>query len=313
MSAAVLHCGRARVTVEADDVLLDELTAVCHPWITSSPAGHAPPGTWAVHVGRNTAGEAVPSRTGTAVYLGSAQRTLHLPPPASSGGLRPLVRLLRALMRRQLAAHGAAFLDAAVLTLNGGGVLLLGGAGAGKTTTLLATLHRHPGVLVANDDTSLHLGGNGRVVARGYPRAVEVRREVLPHLAGTAGLLTAAAEEDSPRRALYLMPHRLAAALGTALAETTEVSALVLLARGTARPEVHRLTAEAAASPVAAHLTAADPYESWLQPHLPALDPRPEQALALAQEVPVWRLTQPLTALETSADLLAELSDRPGG
>ncbi|MCZ1012152.1 hypothetical protein [Streptomyces lydicus] len=311
MSAAVLRCGRARVAVEADDALLDTLTAACHPWITSSPADHAPPGIWAVHVGPSIAGEAVPSHTGTAVYLGADQRTLHL--PASSGCVRPLVRLLRALIRRQLAADGAIFLDAAVLTVNGTGVALLGGAGAGKTTTLIATLHRHPGALVANDDASLHAGAGSRVIARGYPRAIEVRREVLPHLTDAAGLLTAAAETDSPKRALYLTPHRLAAALGTALAETAKLSALILLAHGTARPEAHRLTAEAAASAVAAHCAVADPYESWLQPYLPTPAPGAEQGLALAQAVPVWRLAQPLTALATSADLIADLPLRPGG
>ncbi|WP_413100146.1 hypothetical protein [Streptomyces sp. Inha503] len=313
MSAAVLCCGRARVSVEADTALLNELTDACHPWITPSPADDVPPGTWAVRIGPNPAGEAVPSRTGVAVYVGAGERTLCLPPPASPGGMRPLMRLLRALMRRQLATDGAVFLNAAVLTLNSGGVALLGGAGAGKTTTLIAALNRHPGALVANDDASLHVGADGRVTARGYPRAIEVRREVLPHLAGAADMLTAAAEADSPKRALYVTPHRLAAALGTALAETAELSALVLLARGTGCPELHRLTVEAAACTVAAHLAAADPYESWLQSYLPAPSARPEQALALAHAVPVWRLAQPLTAVEFSADLLAELSVHPGG
>lgn len=314
MSAALLHCGGANVAVEGNGTLLDTLLAACRPWITASFAGPVPPGAWAVSIGTGGTGAAVASRIGAAVRISPAQRLIHVEPPATPDSVRPLVRLLRALMRRQLAADGALFLDAAALapTVAGGGIALLGGAGAGKTTTLLAVLHRHHGVLVANDDASLHLSG-GRVVARGYPRAIEIRREVLPHLGAAASLLTAEADPASPDRALYLTPHRLAATLGTQLAPTAKLSALVLLARGTGRPVLHRLTPEQGAAAVAANLAAADPYEPWLQPHLPASAPRPEQAHRLAQAVPVWRLAQPLTALVESAGLLADLSASPGG
>lgn len=311
MSTTVLCCGRARVAVEADEALLDELGAVCRPWITPSPAAPVPAGTWSVRIRPDARGDAVPSRTGTAVYLDAPRHTLHLPLPHRAG-VRPVVRLLRALMRRQLAADGALFLDAAALALGDGGVALVGGSRAGKTTTLIATLHRRHGALVANDDASVHVGADGRVTARGYPRGIEVRRDVLCHLASSDALL-AAAEADGPAHALYVEPHRLADALDASLTETAALSALVLLAHGTGRPELQRLTPQNAAAAVTTHCAAADPYESWLEQHLPAPQPGLAQKRQLVQSVPVWRLVQPLTALAESADLLADLSDSPGG
>jgi hypothetical protein len=312
VSVSVLHCGQAAVAVEADATLLDELSATCRPWITAIPVRARPPDLWTVHVTAAASGKQVASRTGAAVLIRPAHRLLDMEASAAAQDARPLVRLLRALLRRQLAADGEVFLNAAVLTLGSCGIALLGGTGAGKTTTLVAALHRHHGALVANDDASLRTDG-GRVTARGYPRAIEVRRDVLPHLAGAADRLTDAAESDSPGRALYVTPHRLATALGGRLAGKAELSALVLLARGTGRPELHRLAPERAIGAVAAHLAVADPYETWLHPHLPAPAPNPAQAHRLARAVPVWRLTQPLTAMETSADLLAELSASSGG
>lgn len=311
MSAAVLRCGPALVAVRGDSALLGELRAACRPWITSDPTSPTPPGAWTVGIDADLTGETVASRTGAAVRITPGQRTLHLGPPAPPQGVRPLVRLLRALIRRQLAACGEVFLDAAVLTLAGRGIALVGGACAGKTSTLIAALYRHHGHLVANDDTSLHLS-HGQVFARGYPRAIEVRRDTMPHLGGAAPLLVAAAEVDSPARALYLQPHRLATALGAQLADATELSALVLLGRGE-RPALHRLSPDAAAAAVAAHLAPADPYESWLEPHLPTPTPEAQQATGLARALPLWRLTQPLTALDESADLLADLTACPGG
>lgn len=326
MTTLLLHCGHARAAVHADDgALLAALAAQCRPWITAQPATRVPPGTWTVRIGDAPAGARVPSRTGATVRLRPDHRLLHLPVPAprddTEAAVRPVVRMLRALLRRQLAASGAMFLEAAVLALDGGGLALVGGARAGKTTTLVAALRHLHGTLIANDEISLHLarpaprtdaepGVHGQLIARGYPRAIEVRRDALTYLGAAADRLAAAADPGSPPQALSLTPHRLAAALEAPLADAVPLSALVLLARGTGRPRLQRLTGPAAAA-VADHLTVADSYESWLQPHLPAQDPDPRGADRLLQAVPVWRLTQPLTDLQTSADLLAELAHHP--
>ncbi|MCZ4125427.1 hypothetical protein [Streptomyces sp. H39-S7] len=313
MSTDVMVCGPARLVVHGAQPFLDELAFACRPWITTAPdRTTAPPDVWTVRIGPGTLAPPVASRAGTDVRFSAADRTVHLPCP---GGPAPVVRVLRALIRRQLAADGALFADAAVVSLPGGsdGIALLGGSCSGKTSTLIAYLHHHRRArLVANDDAVLCLH-DGRVTARGLPRAIEVRAESLPHLGAAARALTEGAEGGGSPGALYLRPQMLAAVLDAELTATTGLSALVVLEPGE-RCALERVEPQAAAEVLVSRLTAADPYETWLDPYLPtpALD-LTGQAAVLARTVPVWRLAQPMTGLAQSAGLLAALSPITGG
>jgi len=94
--------------------------------------------------------------------------------------------LTRQTMTSQLLAAGMIYAHAAAFTAGGRGVLVAGHRGQGKTTTLLASLHKLGGDYVAGDRLLLH--ADGRQV-RGYPLPHPVRAGIgtlaaLPHLAG---------------------------------------------------------------------------------------------------------------------------------
>jgi hypothetical protein len=88
-------------------------------------------------------------------------------------------------MTAQMLAAGMIYAHAAAFTAGGRGVLVAGHRGQGKTTTLLASLHKLGGDYVAGDRLLLHADGQ-RV--RGYPLPHPVRAGIgaltaLPHLA----------------------------------------------------------------------------------------------------------------------------------
>ncbi|AUY50417.1 phosphotransferase [Streptomyces sp. CB01881] len=303
----VLGCDGAQAAVTGPGAFLDALAEACRPWLRAAAPETAPDGMWTLHaeasVGRS--GAVVASRSGAEVRRAGRAREVRVAPPTGTGDvLVPAVRLLRALMRRQLAASGELFLDAAVLDLRGRGVALVGGSCSGKTSTLISALHRHPSRLVANDDASVRLVGPD-VQARGYPRAVEVRRESLVHLGSAAGLLEHAAAGSAPAGPLYLTAPAFAAALGVPTAAAVRLDALVLLTAWPYPPALRRLGPGEAAARISAHLAPADPYEGWLDLDLPVPAPLPHAAARLTATLPVWELAQPITALAESADLLA--------
>ncbi|MGK5548649.1 hypothetical protein ACSNOH_28535 [Streptomyces sp. URMC 127] len=237
-STHLVHCGTARLAVHGSDADVKDLLDACQPWFTATPCPRRPPpGAWTVHLDAAPRGHAVASRTGAMVHLDPGQRMLHIAPPCPPAGNRPHIRLLRAMFRRQLAARGEVFLPAALVTVHGRGLALLGPTHTGKTSTLLSVLHHHRShsQFVANDDSSLHLCF-GQVLGRGYPRAVEVRHQTLPQLGGAAEPLAAAAQPDSPDDALCLHPHDVAAALGADVAAATTLVALIVLGTSSTPP-----------------------------------------------------------------------------
>lgn len=95
-------------------------------------------------------------------------------------------RLARQAMTAQLLAAGMIYAHTAAFVSRGHGVLVAGPRGRGKTTTLLASLHRLGGDYVTND--RLLLGATGHQPC-GYPWPMPLRAGIgtlgaLPHLAG---------------------------------------------------------------------------------------------------------------------------------
>jgi hypothetical protein len=93
--------------------------------------------------------------------------------------------LTRQAMTSQLLAAGMIYAHAAAFTSGGRGVLVAGHRGWGKTTTLLASLHRLGGDYVTGDRLLLHADGQQ---VRGYPWPQPLRAGIgtliaLPHLA----------------------------------------------------------------------------------------------------------------------------------
>jgi hypothetical protein len=94
--------------------------------------------------------------------------------------------LTRQAMTSQLLAAGMIYAHAAAFTAGGRGVLVAGHRGWGKTTTLLASLHRLGGDYVTGDRLLLHADGQQ---VHGYPWPQPLRAGIgtltaLPHLAG---------------------------------------------------------------------------------------------------------------------------------
>ncbi|WP_327074482.1 phosphotransferase [Kitasatospora purpeofusca] len=304
----VLVCEGARAAATGPAAFLGRLAAAARPWWSAAPSGADPGDVWTVHAGPGSLGESWPvvaSRSGARVRCDGRARELRLSPaPGTDDVLVPAVRLLRALLRRQLLAAGEVFLDAAVLELAGRGIALVGGSCSGKTSTLISALSRHPSRLVANDDASVRLGPSG-VRACGYPRAVEVRWESLAHLGRAAGPLQAAGSGRGPHEPLYMPAADFAAALGVPTMAAVQLEALVLLAPAPDGPVLRRLGPDVSARRLQSLLAPADPYETWLETHLPAPSPPADAAARLAAALPVWELAQPMTALAESVDLLA--------
>ncbi|MFD0576181.1 hypothetical protein [Dactylosporangium darangshiense] len=95
-------------------------------------------------------------------------------------------RLIRQAMTAQLLGDGAVYAHAAAFTHSGRGVVIAGHRRRGKTTTLLAALHRLGGNYVTNDRLLLRCTGSELV---GYPWPMHLRAGIgtltaLPHLAG---------------------------------------------------------------------------------------------------------------------------------
>ncbi len=116
-------------------------------------------------------------------------------------------RLIRQVMTAQLLAAGMIYTHAAAFVSSGHGVLVAGHRGYGKTTTLLASLHRLGGDYVTNDRLLLHATSHQLC---GYPWPMPLRAGIgtlnaLPHLADLV---------PEPHRALpaaekWTFPHKI--------------------------------------------------------------------------------------------------------
>ncbi|MBG0831557.1 hypothetical protein HS041_27875 [Planomonospora sp. ID67723] len=229
-----------------------------------------------------------------------------------AAGVAPLLRLLRAILRRTLSQAGELFIEAAVLAADGHGMALAGRSRTGKTSLLLASLHRYGGHLVANDDASLLPIAPGQVWARGYPRSVTIRGDTLPYLGAAAPALLRAEATSPPghRGPTVTLDAGVAArALNARLASHVPLRALVLPVFAAPGEDVvlRRLSARQATAALQPLLGPCDPYETWLEPLIPERPPPPGYAARLAAAVPVWRLRHALPALPYTVDRLVEL------
>jgi hypothetical protein len=114
--------------------------------------------------------------------------------------------LTRQAMTSQLLTDGMIYAHAAAFTAGGRGVLAAGHRGSGKTTTLLASLHRLGGDYVTGDRLLLHADGQQ---VHGYPwpqplRAGTGTLTALPHLAN----LVPEPQRGIPAADLWMFPEK---------------------------------------------------------------------------------------------------------
>ncbi|MGX1668573.1 hypothetical protein [Streptomyces sp. NPDC055400] len=138
-------------------------------WVSVHQAQLAPPLRRAV----------LPSAPDTICLVDDRHRAVHLLPPTGSDphSRRVVVRILRALILRELLRRGHPFFHAACFSLRGTGVALIGARTAGKTTTLLHALEHPETVLVSNDKFALlpATEGSEPAVALGFPIQIGIR------------------------------------------------------------------------------------------------------------------------------------------
>jgi hypothetical protein len=120
----------------------------------------------------------LPAAPEAVCYVDDGRGVVHLLPRDDSRPLPLLLvmRVLRALVMRELLLQGALFFHAACFSVRDSGIALLGARTAGKTTMLLHALAR-PGVSVVSNDKIALLPGANRdaATALGFPVQAGIR------------------------------------------------------------------------------------------------------------------------------------------
>ncbi|MBE4741310.1 MULTISPECIES: hypothetical protein [Streptomyces] len=230
-----------------------------------------------------------------------------------------LVRYVRVLLRVGHSRGEELFLHGGMVSGDDQGVVILGGKGAGKTSSIVACLTAGLD-FVANDDVSL-VGTEDGWAGRGWPRAVSVRQETL-----------AALDIDLDSQVLSHPAHRVAIrdAGAEAILHPSELTGLTNRRPPRARALVRALVFPVfAASPsekvrlvpleTAAALRGLTENtvpvllrnERFLAPCFP---PEPSTAALcsrVADEIPAYLLVQRFSALRESADMIRGLLSDP--
>ncbi|MEU0027454.1 hypothetical protein [Streptomyces sp. NPDC006335] len=122
----------------------------------------------------------------TLIVTDTQQATITVRCAQESAALHWAARLPRQAITAQLLENGAVYAHTAAFSRGGRGVVIAGHRGRGKTTTLLACLHRLGADYVTNDRLLLRTEGEGRLAGYVWParlRAGIGTLSALPHLA----------------------------------------------------------------------------------------------------------------------------------
>lgn len=262
----------------------------------------------------------LPSVSETICLVDDQRGAVHLVPPAGSDQSVLVVRILRALVLRELLAMRHSFFHAACFALRGTGVALIGVRTAGKTTTLLHALDHPEAALVSNDKIALVPGTDSDpVVALGFPIQVGIRAGSV--LALTEGPLRAFlkgrwsqrfgdidARSDQETR-LQVRPQELAAAVGNMVMPRCRLGVAIEphLDPRAATPRLQRLNDADCRALWARHLLP-NPAAVFPEQALVA-DPTIRTALRIPR-IPAYRLVQPPAAGPLTLRLIEDLMRR---
>lgn len=192
-------CGEAVVALVADPPTTESVRWLADPYFTWAAAETPRDAavntatTWTVYADAGMAPPAASWRTFETppVSAGEATRVVRVAPDTRSvvldqpvGPWRALhaLRLIRTLLRYELADRGWTFLHGGLVDIGGRGVAMIGGKRAGKTSSVLALLAAGGVAYSANDDLTVRADGS-TTVGRGWPRAIAVRPETIDVLA----------------------------------------------------------------------------------------------------------------------------------
>ncbi|WP_019632470.1 hypothetical protein [Actinomadura atramentaria] len=248
------------------------------------------------------------------LYVHPTDRMLWLRQHPGTGDqqvVRSAMRLVRALLRRQLQAAGAVFLPAAALafTVRTGSrrcITLIGPSRSGKTSLLLALLDlarqcARRAALISNDDSTFHLTGcrpacqdhgapaldptrgAGSVICRGWPRGIEVRVDMIGPLGGAGRRVRSAGSTSTATLgSIYLRPESAAAITEADLAAAAHPNVLIFPSfTGPDRAgDIELLTPRQVVERLSGLQQLPDPIERWLDPFflIPAEAPPPTAA-----------------------------------
>ncbi len=318
MLTCQLRRDNAAVAVAADPATIVGVAAECAPWIIADYGATALTRAWTISTGpgsRPAGGGWLPVPTTPpgpgeprrCLKVNAGQRLIALQAGPGPWAVRFTLRLVRALIRRQQHAEGEMFLHAGAVIVGGAGIAVAAPQRSGKTTTLLALLEHAtvtgtPAAFVSNDDLSIRSAG-GVVTGHGWPRGVEIRRDMLPSLGGIGARLAAAeSAAGATPGSLHLRPSRLAQLAGSVLASSTPLRLLVFprFARPGEPAHLRRLPAARAIRLLATHLRRPDEAEDWLDPYFTV----PGQALSTAAITALGGVPA-VAAVSAAADLPA--------
>ncbi|WP_405814160.1 hypothetical protein OG241_06230 [Streptomyces sp. NBC_01390] len=263
----------------------------------------------------------LPSTSETICLVDDRRRAVHLVPPAGSDqSVLLVVRILRALVLRELLAMRYSFFHAACFALRGTGVALIGVRTAGKTTTLLHALDHPEAALLGNDKIALAPGTDSDpIVALGFPIQVGIRAGSV--LALTEGPLRAFLERRWSQRfgdidarsdqetRLQVRPQELTAAAGSKVIPRCRLGMAIEphLDPQVATPRLQRLNDAECHALWARHLLR-DPAAVFPEQAVVA-DPAIRTALRIPR-VPAYRLIQPPAAGPLTVRLIEDLMCR---
>jgi hypothetical protein len=176
------------------------------------------------------------------LVISAHERIIHCLSPAEDAWVaQNILRYTRALHRLNGVSNGMVLLSAAFVEVGGGGIALVGGSRAGKTSLTMALAASGNGSLISNDDLGLKIK-DAQVVGYGSPRSTSVRLDTLDLLfddsvrsgltrqlehPANATLPRLKTEGIEPQGTILLYPFELQKRLGFNILPSRQVNALV--------------------------------------------------------------------------------------
>ena len=216
MHSVYIHGERSCVITVADEKTINNLTHLCHNFLTISPftlknRGDNVPtiigsdiipssGEWEHIVYTSNFG---PDRN---LFVDHTTREILISESSRSWRTLQMLRMIRNILRWEAFVTGDLFLHGGLVDMNGIGVAYVGGKKSGKTSSILAALLTEGSRLVSNDDLTIR-EKNGQLIAYGWPRTINVRRDTIRSLQKVApGLLDLIPDAKHPAN-IWPGPH----------------------------------------------------------------------------------------------------------